>query len=121
MEGLTQTWAASTPALPNAGAMELAATGTAPMPRALVGGPDWAESGAIEPDRGLNWTMTGDTIPAGQAAGPGTQAMLDDWRNLFNPQSPTFWLALSLLAVVGLLHIRLHTNLGPAGFSGHVG
>jgi hypothetical protein len=123
VEGLDSSWVASTPALPNAGAMELAATGTAPIARAGVGGGDWtalATSGSPT-DAGLNWTATGDVVPAGLPADAATRAGLDDWRNLFNPHSPSFWALGALLAVVGLLHIRVNTRFGPAGIGGHVG
>jgi hypothetical protein len=123
VEGLDNSWVASTPALPNAGAMELAHTGLDPLARAGVGGGDWtalATSGAPS-DTGLNWTATGDPVPAGWAGGGDTRAMLDDWRNLFNPHSPSFWALGALLVVVGLLHVRVNTRFGPAGAHLHVG
>jgi hypothetical protein len=93
------------------------------MARAGVGGADWtalATSGSPT-DAGLNWIATGDPVPPGFAAGADTRAHLDDWRNLFNPHSPGFWALGALLVVVGLLHVRVNTRLGPAGLGGHVG
>jgi hypothetical protein len=120
--GTDESWVASTPAVVGAGQIELARTGDEQLARAMVGGADWASQAAgLQPDAGLNWTATGDPIPAGFAAGADTRGGLDDWRNVFNPHSAGFWALASLLVVVGLLHIRLNTRFGPLGGSAHVG
>jgi hypothetical protein len=87
-------WVAATSDLPGAGALELEHTGGDPSGRAMVGG-DWANeaAGMMQADVGLNWVATGDPVPPGFAAGVDTRGMLDDWRNLFNPHSPSFWAA----------------------------
>jgi hypothetical protein len=121
--GVTEpNWVAATPALPNAGAIELDWTGTEPGGRAMVGG-DWASeaAGLIQADTGLNWTATGDPTPPGFAAGADTRGMLDDWRNLFNPHSPSFWALAAVLVAVGFLHLRVNTKFGPAHGNFHVG
>jgi hypothetical protein len=121
VEGLDTSWVASTPALPNAGYLELASSGgTDPTGRPFVGGDDWSAMAGAGPDVAYNWVATGDdAIDPGQPAGALTRGMLDDWRNLFNPHSPSFWLALSLLVAIGFIHLRVNTKFGPA--HGNVG
>jgi hypothetical protein len=122
MYGTDESWVASTPAVPGAGALELGWTGTDETGRAMVGG-DWAAeaAGMFQPDTGLNWTVTGDPVPPGFAAGADTRAMLDDWRNLFNPHSPSFWALAAILVAVGFMHLRVNTKFGPAHGSLHIG
>jgi hypothetical protein len=123
MFGTDSSWVASTPALPGAGALELASTGADPMPHALVGGPSWgADSTGFQTDSGLTWLAAGPDVPvapAGFAHGAGVRAGLDDWRNLFNPGSPSFWILAALLVAVGFIHLRVNTKIGPA--HGNVG
>jgi hypothetical protein len=115
-------WVAATSDLPGAGALELEHTGGDPSGRAMVGG-DWANeaAGMMQADVGQNWVATGDPVPPGFAAGVDTRGMLDDWRNLFNPHSPSFWALAAVLVAVGFMHLRVNTKFGPAHGSLHVG
>jgi hypothetical protein len=124
MYGLDDSWVMASTPVAHAGDLELAMSGLSPNAHPLVGGATWGPDGTgMGPDTGLTWQGGSADAgpPAGWPAGASTRAGLDDWRNALNPHSPMFWLGLSLLVVVGLLHLQVNTRVGPAHGNLHIG
>lgn len=118
--GEDTSWVASAPDVAGAGALEAARMGWGDTGRAMTGG-DWANAaqaaGLSQPDSGLvaSWAEdAGSSSDGAQPVGAGVRAKLTDWRTLFDPSAPTFWLLVGLLIAVGLIHLRVNTRVGPA-------
>lgn len=46
-------------------------------------------------------------------SGPGV-ALLDDWRDAFNPSSPAMWLLVLILVMIGFMQLRVQARAGKA-------
>jgi hypothetical protein len=114
--GFDNAWVVAPPDVRGAGGDEWAAmTGIAPG-NPLVGGAAW---GGFAPDRGLD--AAGALIDAGGTAMPGgapvdrkERAAWDDWRDLFDLESPMPYILAFVLAAVGFLHFRVQARAGHA-------
>jgi hypothetical protein len=105
-----------------AGDFEWANTAGIPPTHPLVGGPSWGEG---EPNTilsaGHSRIVTTPEGAAGPAMAPGAMVS-EGWRDLFNFKgSPTPWLLVGALAVLGFMQFRVMTRVGPAKASAALG
>jgi len=123
--GLGRGWTMAPADVAGAGDMVWATTAGVPPGHPLVqglqssqaGGPGWD----VDAARGLVVTQDIDAPRPGANMG-GAADVFDDWRDLFDfRNSPAPWVLLAVLAMIGLVAMRVEVRGGPANIRAALG
>ena len=112
--GRDTSWVIDPPDVSGAGEDEWARMSGVTIAHPLVGGPGWGpDSLGTQADSGYARVVdTAVGMPGGAPPQRGVRAAMDNWKELFNPSSPMFWLLLFALGAASLAHFRLSARVG---------
>ena len=123
--GLGRSWTLSPPDVAGAGDLEWATTAGVPSGHPLVQGLQSTQAGGsgydVDAPRGLIVTQDIDA-PRPQGNMGGAADVFDDWRDLFDfKSSPAPYVLLALLAIIGIVAMRVEVRGGPANIRASLG
>lgn len=103
-----------------AGEFEWARTAGVPPSNPLVGGVGWGDFG-LDADVRRSRVVTTPEGNAGHASSPGTM-VIDTWRDVLNFRgSPTPWVLIGAVVILGFMQFRVQARLGRAKASAALG
>jgi hypothetical protein len=88
---------------------------------ALIAGGMAGGSSLYDPDARFGETGAMVSLPGSDSMYAPASKAHDNWRDMFDPHSPAFWVWIFVLAAVGLIGFRVEARGGPARVGAGVG